>query len=682
LATLLVIAGAGPAAAGMSSGVATATATATQTDQPARAERLRQLERLRLDRIRLRGDDWRERAEAIREQAESILERIDLDACSIIELATIESALDVIDPRSPVRDRVAELAEAMVARPTAAGAIAAAVRLSAVAGWEKSIAGQREAIVRLLDHPGLPEAMTSSPEVAAAIAGLPLIPRPAAAVLIERPELVPAQVAPNEISLLPRLAGMVEPWLAMEGEAGRDQADRYLEALSATAYATMASLDDPETLRAHMLKLNPHLMHPDMPADRLHQLTMMSDEVVESFRDQLREFIASVERAPFRGDWPDDTTVQVLAAAPARLAPVFGGEVWWRLDDGRTAPLADLVRRPTVAITVLGDRLDSQFQLGKSRLQGVADVVAAVRQAGRPMDGVVLAAHRRADDPAVARTLARQLRERLDAELEGGEGLAVAVVDQDDLAAFGVRGYPTVFLLESGGVVRDRNVELSRRPFLGRRVLEMLAADAGIPVDDPGLDRLRRGLAGAGEIDGRPAPAARFRLVGGTLAGSGEGDASAGAGTDATTSDRTLEPLRGRVIVLSWWNHASADARAAVPALNELAERYAGQDVVVLTLGWEQGFVRRADGVIVDTFEDPVAEGDRFAEQVAAWGFTSPVGYAAMPVNLPPWRVRQTLDTVVIDRDGVVRTSRLDVTRAADRVEIDRAVLAALRAGT
>lgn len=99
----------------------------------------------------------------------------------------------------------------------------------------------------------------------------------------------------------------------------------------------------------------------------------------------------------------------------------------------------------------------------------------------------------------------------------------------------------------------------------------------------------------------------------------------------------TSDSLRGRVVLVNFWATWCPPCRAEMPALQQLAESYSGDGVVVLGLSVDKG---------------PAEDVDRF---LAERGISYPVAIVGDDVVRAFGGVRGYPTSILLDRDGVVQ---------------------------
>lgn len=118
------------------------------------------------------------------------------------------------------------------------------------------------------------------------------------------------------------------------------------------------------------------------------------------------------------------------------------------------------------------------------------------------------------------------------------------------------------------------------------------------------------------------------------------------------SSPRTLESLRGSIVLVRWWTAGCPYCAKAAPALKQFEQTYGPRGLRVIGVYHHKGA----------TDFDPVA----YEETVRKRGFAFPVAYD------PGWR---TLDSWMRDRDGTsVETGWTSVTFLLDRRGVIRHV--------
>ncbi|HEY0929974.1 MAG TPA: TlpA disulfide reductase family protein [Gemmatimonas sp.] len=109
--------------------------------------------------------------------------------------------------------------------------------------------------------------------------------------------------------------------------------------------------------------------------------------------------------------------------------------------------------------------------------------------------------------------------------------------------------------------------------------------------------------------------------------------------TVTTRTGRVLsaDSLRGRVVLVNIWATWCAPCRAEMPLLQQLADAYAADSVIVLGLSVDRGPSRDVDAFLADR------------------GITYPVAIVSDDVVRAFGGVRGYPTSLVLDRDGVVR---------------------------
>lgn len=121
------------------------------------------------------------------------------------------------------------------------------------------------------------------------------------------------------------------------------------------------------------------------------------------------------------------------------------------------------------------------------------------------------------------------------------------------------------------------------------------------------------------------------------------------------SSVASLSDLRGKVVVLKFWVTGCGHCIAALPTMRELAETYAGSDVVFVGVTSLQGRHHEPGAeAAVDTEGDPAAEYALMERFIASQGVTWPVVFTAESAWNPEYEVRGTPHMTLVDPDGVV----------------------------
>lgn len=139
-----------------------------------------------------------------------------------------------------------------------------------------------------------------------------------------------------------------------------------------------------------------------------------------------------------------------------------------------------------------------------------------------------------------------------------------------------------------------------------------------------------------GELVGGPAPALEFVWS-----------------TDP--SIRSLEDLRGHVVLLEFWVTGCGHCTASIPQMRELADRYAGTDVTILGVTSVQG--RHFDpesGQYLDVRGDQTREFELMADFVRANGMTWDNAFSSITAWNPAYGVQGTPHLTLIDPEGNV----------------------------
>ncbi|MFK7961405.1 MAG: TlpA family protein disulfide reductase [Phycisphaerales bacterium] len=176
------------------------------------------------------------------------------------------------------------------------------------------------------------------------------------------------------------------------------------------------------------------------------------------------------------------------------------------------------------------------------------------------------------------------------------------------------------------------------------KVVDRLKAAAeAMPEGDNGVERLMKTVAyldGAymrGQLVDHKAPALTFQWSSGD------------------TNLRSLDDLKGKVVVLDFWATWCGPCISSFPKVAELTERYNGYDVAVIGVTSLQGTHYGADGNRVDCSDDPDKEYSLMPGFMDAKDVSWTVAFAAQDVFNPDYGVQGIPHVAIIDPEGIVR---------------------------
>ena len=122
----------------------------------------------------------------------------------------------------------------------------------------------------------------------------------------------------------------------------------------------------------------------------------------------------------------------------------------------------------------------------------------------------------------------------------------------------------------------------------------------------------------------------------------------------------SLADLKGKVVVLDFWATWCGPCIQSFPHVRELAQHYAGAEVVVLGVTSLQGFVKNLAPERIDTKGDPAREVALTKDFVKAKDMTWTVAISEEKVFNPAYGITGIPAMVVIAPDGTVRNASLD----------------------
>jgi thiol-disulfide isomerase/thioredoxin len=118
---------------------------------------------------------------------------------------------------------------------------------------------------------------------------------------------------------------------------------------------------------------------------------------------------------------------------------------------------------------------------------------------------------------------------------------------------------------------------------------------------------------------------------------------------------KSLEDLRGKVVVLDFWATWCGPCRASFPKVKALSRYYRGYAVVVVGVTSLQGFSVDAQSQRIDTKDNPQKELDLMSDFVKDENITWPVAFSKQRVFNPDYGVTGIPDVAIIDPKGIVR---------------------------
>lgn len=132
---------------------------------------------------------------------------------------------------------------------------------------------------------------------------------------------------------------------------------------------------------------------------------------------------------------------------------------------------------------------------------------------------------------------------------------------------------------------------------------------------------------------------------------------------------RSLEALRGRVVLLDFFTTWCGPCRAALPHLRALRERYDESDFTIIGVTSPQGVHYTGDGETIDTEGDPHREFELMSALRDELDIPWPVVFTEQPAANPDYAVVGIPSLTIIDRTGRVHAAGLHPWVSALRID-------------
>ncbi len=245
--------------------------------------------------------------------------------------------------------------------------------------------------------------------------------------------------------------------------------------------------------------------------------------------------------------------------------------------------------------------------------------------------------------------IVRALHEAVEAE---SINFAVALVDGDIPPDLGVRQSFPPILLDSRTRVVKAGVNLARIDDLTEQINEVLVKSSVVePAAGPQLPKVARNA-----ILGEPAPNLDFEW------------------TSEGLEARTLEDLRGKVVVLDFWATWCGPCVRAFPNLRDLRSKFSKDDLIILGVTSLQGRHVTPRRQAIDTRNDPEIEHELMIEFIEQMRMTWSVAFTKQRVYNRQYGVRAVPSSFVLDREGNLRSLRLNPAVGRDHRTIEKLV--------
>lgn len=168
--------------------------------------------------------------------------------------------------------------------------------------------------------------------------------------------------------------------------------------------------------------------------------------------------------------------------------------------------------------------------------------------------------------------------------------------------------------------------------------------------DAEAIERLKRSISKLdtkilkGEFIGYPAPALTFTWA---------------ADRNGPLQIKSLDDLKGKVVVLDFWATWCGPCIASFPKIRELREHYSPEDVVILGVTSLQGRHHPKGAAVVDCKDDPAKEMSLMSGFMVESDITWPIAFTAERVFNPDYDVGGIPHVTIIDAKGNVRFNDL-----------------------